>query len=299
MADESAPAPSAAPPTWRASLVSLIASEGYSLDPILAELSSENRPLFTVLDPEAVARESKDATVAEELKASGGVTPGIIAKALVAKLAEDKAAAVEAKTAAIAAAEAAAAEAKAAAEERAAKIAAGEEVEPEPEPEPEPEAAEGEGEGEGDTFKDAPPPVDRAADAYLVLKDFPRTAEDSDALAAAGLALDTLINLEMDSFGLAHANGAPPAEPAEGEEPLAPEVLPPAACLEALVPLVGAEGAGLEETALLTLGSSLAAESWADIAAVVAMAADVMYAPHDRTRALRGVHALGVHALSL
>ena len=99
-----APAPAnVAPPAWRAHLFALAPSEGYDPSALLTELGSESRPLFTIVDCETLVRESKDPDVVADLKACGGeVRGGMMAKCLVAKLAEDKAAGIEAKAVAIA-----------------------------------------------------------------------------------------------------------------------------------------------------------------------------------------------------
>jgi hypothetical protein len=256
MGDELASGP---PPTYRTHVLALTASEGYVLDPLLETLGSDERPLFTIVDVDALAP---------------GGDPTAKATALAEKLAADKAAGIEAKIAAAEAAAAAAAEAKEKAEARAAAIAAGEEVEPEPEPEPEPPAEEAEGEEGVEVFKDTPPAPERSADAYMILKNFPLTAEDSAAMGAAGVTLDTVLNLEMDSFGLGYSQGTPPAEPAEGEEPPVPEPLPPSALIEAIGGCVGAEGEGLEECVVLTVGAGLSAERWANLPAIVQAVAD-------------------------
>ena len=254
MADEeAASAPAAAPPSWRAHVVALAVPEGMDPAALLGEIEGGSRPLFKVVD-------------VETLPGADG-TPEGMATALAQKLAEDKSAGIEAKQAAIEAAAAEAAEKAAAAAERQAKIDAGEEVEPEPEPEPEPEAAEGE--GEEAAFKDEPPPVERSADVYYVLKAVPDGL--LPALATAEVGIDSLISIEMDTAGLAVYGGepppdpkAPPPEPAEGEEPPEPPTpLPPSALAEA--PL-GQPGSGLEGCALLTLSPSV--EAWADLTAV-------------------------------
>ena len=86
-----APAPAnVAPPAWRAHLFALAPSEGYDPSALLTELGSESRPLFTIVDCETLVRESKDPDVVADLKACGGeVRGGMMAKCLVAKLAED------------------------------------------------------------------------------------------------------------------------------------------------------------------------------------------------------------------
>ena len=64
---------------------------------------------------------------------------------------------------------------------RAAAIAAGDEVEPEPWPEPRPDAGPETERVMGDEHalpKDMPPDVSRSADVYMLLKNFPRNAED-------------------------------------------------------------------------------------------------------------------------
>ena len=272
-----APAPAnVAPPAWRAHLFALAPSEGYDPSALLTELGSESRPLFTIVDCETLVRESKDPDVVADLKACGGeVRGGMMAKCLVAKLAEDKAAGIEAKAVAIATA---IAEKNAKAEACAAAVAAGEEVETEIGPTPESEP----GPADGDTSaspKDRPPDVSRSADVYMLLKNFPCDADDAAAMAEAGIGLDSLVAMEIDSVGLAHALGTPLPEPPEGEEPTPPESLPPSPLLDGLTSSIGDEATGLHECVHMKIGRGLSAEQWASVPLLVAALADAVYAP--------------------
>ena len=69
---EEEPSYSAPPPTWQAHLCVLAAPEGYDATALYAELVNGSRPLFSVVDPEALARESKDPDVQAALNRSPG-----------------------------------------------------------------------------------------------------------------------------------------------------------------------------------------------------------------------------------
>jgi hypothetical protein len=251
MADEDmAEAP---PPTWRAHLFSVFAPEGYNLAPLLQEIGGGSRPRIVVVDVAALS--------------GGSADPEAVAKALATKVANDKVAAVDAKKAAIAAAAAAAAEAaaEAAAAEAAAKAAAEEAGVPYVPPASAPAAAP----AAVEPPFDSPPPVEKAADAYYLLQNFPRSAAEAAALAKEGVVIDTFVAFEMDSECLRVCKGEPPPVPAEGETELPPPtLLEPTALQTELAALIGVDGSGLEQAVLLTL-KGLAPDEWNTPAAVL------------------------------
>ena len=253
MADEDAA--EAPPPTWRAHLFSVFAPEGYNLAPLLQEIGGGSRPRIVVVDVAALS--------------GGSADPEAVAKALATKVANDKVAAVDAKKAAIAAAAAAAAEAaaEAAAAEAAAKAAAEEAGVPyvPPASAPAPAAAP----AAVEPPLDSPPPAEKAADAYYLLQNFPRSAAEAAALAKEGVVIDTFVAFEMDSECLRVCKGEPPPVPAEGETELPPPtLLEPTALQTELAALIGVEGSGLEQAVLLTL-KGLAPDEWNTPAAVL------------------------------
>ena len=103
---------------WRAHLAALVPPEGYDTTALYDEATSGSCPHFSVIDAEQLARDSKDTDLQSALKAGGEVPGNLIARALVAKLAEARDLGVETKLAAASAtAEAAAADEAAATDE--------------------------------------------------------------------------------------------------------------------------------------------------------------------------------------
>ena len=98
-------------------------------------------------------------------------------------------------------------------------------------------------------------------------------------MAEAGIGLDSLVAIEMDSIVLAHALGTPPPESAEGKEPATPESLPPSPLLDGLTSSIGDEATGLHECVHMKIGRGLSAEQWASVPLLVAALADAVYAP--------------------
>ena len=115
----------------------------------------------------------------------------------------------------------------------------------------------------------------------MLLKNFPRNAEDATAMAEAGIGLDSLVAIEMDSIVLAHALGTPPPESAEGKEPATPESLPPSPLLDGLTSSIGDEATGLHECVHMNVGGNLSPEQWANVPLVAAAFADAVYVPPD------------------
>jgi hypothetical protein len=222
---------------------------------LLQEIGGGSRPRIVVVDVAALS--------------GGSADPEAVAKALATKVANDKVAAVDAKKAAIAAAASAAAEAaaEAAAAETAAKAAAEEAGVPYVPPASAPAAAP----AAVEPPFDSPPPVEKAADAYYLLQNFPRSAAEAAALAKEGVVIDTFVSFEMDSECLRVCKGEPPPVPAEGETELPPPtLLEPTALQTELAALIGVEGSGLEQAVLLTL-KGLAPDEWNTPAAVLGM----------------------------
>ena len=271
---------------WRAHVSCVAAPEGYDLAPLLAALTNpdESRPVKTI-DVDALvaaAIAQKDSEVGAALKAfqsaadnAGKPLPAdLLAQLVHAQVDADRSAGLEAKLAP---------PPEPAAEEGADDAAKGEE-EAEPAP-PRP---------------DAPPPADRSADVYYVLKGFPRSADDCGALTSAGVGLDSLITLQMDSAGLAASKAAAAAAAADAgakgkaadkkgakddkakkEEPAAdapaddegPTELPPPALTEALS---GPDGPA--DCARVSLGEKVEAADWADNDALAVALAIHLYA---------------------
>ena len=272
---EEEPAPEPAPtPSWRPFVVSLAAPEGYSLDPLFAQAAEAER--FEVVEVSAALATGD---LAAEIKAwegehAGEELPGsLLAKALVAKVDEDRATGILKKQ------------------------------EPPPAPEEgaeEPAPAEAE-EGAPPPLPTAPDP-DSSADVYYVLKGFPRTAADAAAMAEVGLALDAMLALSLDQGSLKKSQGSaaaaeaaapppdkggkgkkgkeeppPPPPEAEGEAEAAEEgddvmLPPPAICEE----MKGA-GSAVGDTAVLTCGME-DAEAWGVPQAVMGRVASLCFA---------------------
>ena len=196
MGDSEAVTEAPPPPTWRVHLCLVSGPEGFDPAPLFNAVSGGTRPLFSLVEPEALLRESKDADLAAELKAWSGNAENagkdapaeLIVRALAARFAEDKAAGIERKVA--------------------------------PPPEAEGEAAKAvapaEGEDGEEPFTDEPPPVEKSADVYYVLKGFPRGPADGPAMEASGFPLDSLVTLEMNTADL-KATGAAAAEAAAAD----------------------------------------------------------------------------------
>ena len=263
MAEEAeAPAveePPAPTPTWRPFVASIVAPEEYGLDPLLASAAEVER--FSVVDVAEVAKAAAG-DLATEIKAWEAEHPGeeldgsLMAKALLAKVDEERAAGILKKQ--------------------------------EPPPEAAPEAAEPPAEPE----EGAPPPLpsppdpETSADVYYVLKGFPRTAADVAAMAAAGVPLDAMVTLAMDRAALASSQGGAAAEavatkgkgaPAEAEEaeeaPPDDEPLPtPALTLE-----LGASASAAGDTVMATC-DGIEAAAWAQPQAVMGRVASIAFA---------------------
>ena len=258
-ATEEPPAPT---PTWRPFVASIVAPEEYGLDPLLASAAEVER--FSVVDVAEVAKAAAG-DLATEIKAWEAEHPGeeldgsLMAKALLAKVDEDRAAGILKKQ------------------------------EPPPEAAEEPPAPAEPEEGAPPPLP-APPDPETSADVYYVLKGFPRTAADVAAMAAAGLPLDAMLTLAMDRAALASSQSAAPAEaaptkggkgapppPAEAEEaePEAPDDTPlptPALTLE-----LGASAAAAGDTVMTTC-DGIEAAAWAQPQAVMGRVASVAFA---------------------
>ena len=129
-----------------------------------------------------------------------------------------------------------------------------------------------------DPFKDEPPAIERSADAYYLLKGFPRNADDCAAMGAAEIGLDTLLELEMDSdmLKVSTEGNVECLEPAEGEEgeKEAATPLAPSPVVDACTPELGKDGSGLADCAHLKIGVELS--KWVDVRNVFLAMAETM-----------------------
>ena len=283
-------APAAPPPSWNILVAGLAAPEGFDLAPLVAEVGGGSRARISAVDAEALAKaaeDAKDSALGAEIKAWRAENAGqplageFLVKALQGKFDADREAGVEKK----------AAPPPEAGEEAAAA----------------PAAAPAEGEEGATPFVDEPPDVDKSADVYYVVQNFPRNVADVAAAAAAGVPVDALLTLKLTTADLAasgateaaaaavaaeKAKRAPP--PGEGEEAAAAAEgegegeeeafeLPPPALTTALAAAAEGGEAGLGSTVLVDV-DGLAPADFASAPALFARASSLLYAIAQKRR---------------
>jgi len=259
MADEGEGAP---PPAWRTFITVIAGPEGLDQSALLTTLTEQQR--FTVIDADALAATAlatKDSEIGAQIKACQAegkeIAAELLAKLVAAQISEESQAGLAVKAAA-------------------------------PSEAPGEEPAEQPKEGEEAEAADPTPPADVSADAFYVLRNFPRDAADCAALDALGLGVDSVVSLGMDREGLsaaveaaaasaaAAAAAAPkgkgkgdakaaeaPPPPEEGESP----ELPPPALGVALSQAAGTAGSGLKDCVCVTLADLEPAE-WGETSVV-------------------------------
>lgn len=176
MADEGGGAP---PPAWRTFITVIAGPEGLDQSALLTTLTEQQR--FTVIDADALAATAlatKDSEIGAQIKACQAegkeIAAELLAKLVAAQISEESQAGLAVKAAA-------------------------------PSEAPGEEPAEQPKEGEEAEAADPTPPADVSADAFYVLRNFPRDAVDCAALDALGLGVDSVVSLGMDREGLSAA----------------------------------------------------------------------------------------------